>query len=559
MDGKSIEKIESMKRLTDFLLEDGRVCSRFKKLACACFDRAILLPDIPGNILRSEFEFNAEQLNYVQKLSNKIAVEFDHEKNIVGRHIPVLKDPRQFDSFSEFSTALVPVGWSAVEFVCAVPSPTGAQLQRALEQVFKEDQLQRESILAFALCRTYQPTPERVWHKFADRVRVSGFQEGSLETVTEIHREGQRFIPVRKESRGPPQKRIRALYSQSMQQPAASDSSSTGPTHIHGSKIPWRFKSQLAREAQFRTQVKSIIGSWQSTGSALFSWHLLMGALASNSPEFPVKTEMVAAYSTCIDNPGTLDQYLKHIRNAHRLLNLPAFEANISAIIRGANKGSESLSTTRSFLTRAILEKIFDILHRERLQHDEQIVSACKIGYHYQLRAHSELFIICRDSRATSELYTTVEFSHSNGHKIVTLTLSRRKHRPFLCRIARACWCKIAPQVCGACELEKLSTQARDNSSFILSQNKSQMIKRLKEVGSRIGESKVTWHGLRRGRTVDLLRMRDSRGRPVCTLAEVFESGQWKSGSEAILSYIHSTDVDGGKLVVMYANNSDSE
>jgi len=251
---------------------------------------------------------------------------------------------------------------------------------------------------------------------------------------------------------------------------------------------------------------------------------------------------------------------VRHLRSSHRLLLLPPFSLSVPAIIRGANKGASSHMCKRSFLTKSVLTKLFAVLRPIRSDEIDTLIDLCVVGYTYQLRAFSELFIICRDSRKKVVNYTIVEVEYIDGFKLVTLTLSRRKHRPYPCRIIRACWCGLDPTFCGACTLEKLVSSSESDSRRIFPKQSSTLIKLLKDAASRVHyDQPVTWHGLRRGRTVDLLRLRDKNGRPVCSLAEVFESGQWREASQSLLSYVESKDVDGERIVMMYADNSDSD
>ena len=554
MNQESWQRVQSMARLSTYLRSRGLVQKPFVDLAISCHDRAVLVLDIHKSVLESEFGFTQDQLQSLRPVMDLIAEECGHETDIPGRHIPPTKHSRKdFKSYGEFAHSLIPPGWSFTEFVSAAPSPTGYQIQRALEQFFRESQEQQKTVQAFILCRTYTPDPSRLWHTFADRTAASGLGHSGLDTVTDVNTivDGKN-VPIRKSSRGPPLKRIREL-----------DKSMAQNISRFGQKVPWRFVSQLMAESQFRTQAKSFTGSWSSTGSALSSFHIWHDITFPSMPELPVSTAKIAGYASCLDNAGTLSQYVRHLRQAHRLLNLPAFNYIVPSVLRGASKGASIQDTTRSFLTRSTLTKVFDKLTPSFDSVDRDLEAVCMVGYYYQLRVHSELFIICRDSRGSTPLYTKVEVGSLKGRKTVSLILSKRKNRPYECTIIRSCWCPIglvsSSGQCGPCILEKLAKQAVNDTDRLFSQSKSVLIKRLKSVAHSLGEKKVTWHGLRRGRTLDLLQLRDDRGRPVCTLSEVFESGQWKEDSRSVLSYLDSKSVDGEKLVLMQADQSESD
>ena len=80
----------------------------------------------------------------------------------------------------------------------------------------------------------------------------------------------------------------------------------------------------------------------------------------------------------------------------------------------------------------------------------------------------------------------------------------------------------------------------------------------LKELGKCHGLGPITWHGFRRGRTVDLLERGGANG--VCvSLAEIYESGGWKYGSAALLSYVPDDAVHAERVFRMTAETSDTD
>ena len=550
MDSKSLKDIRALTRLSDYFIKHDMRSVQFQDIAVACMDRAILLPDIHPSVLRDTFTLSEEQMDQIRVVSNAISFELEHEAHVPGRHIRLHSRPRhEFETFNEYARSFKPVNWSWAEFACAIPNPTGSILAEALQSIFREEEGHNRSLDAWARCRTYIPEPHKVWHRFEDRVAASGLGFGSLESAGKIDQthSNKSFI-VRDTAKDTPINRIKRIKS-----------ASAATVVHHESRVPWSFVSQVMREARFRTQAKSIVGSWKSQASAFNAWSLFMGAVAPHAVEFPIDIDKLGAFMTCLVNPGTLRQYVNHLRNAHRLVGLSPFDGNmVPALIRGAHKGGEQYKPKRSFLTAEVLKKIIHRLRAQNLPGDQDLIRVLQVGYTFQLRAHSELFLIARNSRNRSHLYTVVTESEVNGIPVATLTLSRRKNRQFECKIIRACWCAVDTDLCGTCTLLSLARQSSDDSSFLFSQQKSAMIQRLKSVSASLSVH-ATWHGLRRGRTVDLIRMRDSRGRPVASLQEVFDSGQWGEGSRALLSYVQSEDVDASRIVIMYADNSDSE
>ena len=81
----------------------------------------------------------------------------------------------------------------------------------------------------------------------------------------------------------------------------------------------------------------------------------------------------------------------------------------------------------------------------------------------------------------------------------------------------------------------------------------------LKEAAASLGELVATWHGLRRGRTVDVVSEKDQWGRPFASLKDIFESGGWAPGSRALFAYLEEDTLDGPRVAEMVADQSDSE
>lgn len=291
--------------------------------------------------------------------------------------------------------------------------------------------------------------------------------------------------------------------------------------------------------------------------SALMSWHIFMITYKPFSPHFPVQVVDLAPFSTFIDNAGTLKQYISKLKQAHRLLRLdPLPGLDTSAVLRGANKNAPRYSMRRSFITRESLEKIVTVLDSWG---ENALSDMLYVGYEWQLRAHSELFILCADSRTRSQQYSAVEWNSETAE--LTIILSRRKNRPYESRITRTCWCVLSLSSCGVCRLRRTLAGANHKGShkFLFPQNKAGLSKLLKQAAEKIGLEGASWHGLRRGRTLDLLNLKDKKGRPLVTLAEVYDSGQWVFGSESLISYIRESEFDGRRLALQTTDQSDSE
>ena len=71
----------------------------------------------------------------------------------------------------------------------------------------------------------------------------------------------------------------------------------------------------------------------------------------------------------------------------------------------------------------------------------------------------------------------------------------------------------------------------------------------------------ATWHGFRRGRTLDVIQGLDVKENPAASMAEIYESGGWKPGSSAIFHYIPEKEANRQRCAeqVMDASDTDAE
>ena len=84
-------------------------------------------------------------------------------------------------------------------------------------------------------------------------------------------------------------------------------------------------------------------------------------------------------------------------------------------------------------------------------------------------------------------------------------------------------------------------------------------IKLVKEIALARGFGRATWHGLRRGRTVDVVAGLDLKHNPAASLTELYASGGWKPGSRAFFQYLPLQEAHKERLAHAVAGESDSE
>ena len=550
MDLPSVERLRRLIHLSSYFGPQNLTSEAHIRLAIACHDRAILLPEVSDSVLKGKFGFQDTDLQKIRRVQASIVYDLIREREVEGLFLPTPTTTQsEFPTFARYADSLVPDGWSHLEYCTASRFCSGWQLARAIEDVFKEDaSVQRSqdvhvrTPLAGGLGTL---NPDKVKQRFADKVLSSGF--ASLESSVTLIQTNPKKTTGMRAYRLPPQKRIRSNVVDYEER----------KDEIQNT-IQWRSNGQLFLQSQFRTTLKSVLNSWESIRWAINTWALFMQVHSPLTPHFPVLTHFCAVYCTILDNSGTMSKYIQHLRTAHRLLRLPDFyNSEVREFTRGAKKLATEVSPKRCFIVQDKLNSMIADLERtsETLLDHAILIDLIVIGYHYQLRV-SELFALAFDNRTVSPFswcFITID------RNSVSINLSGRKNRTTECKITRSCWCGPTPKLCGACRIRKLSRNRKSKSEFFFPQSRTRFTKLLKAFGVRAGIPNACWHGLRRGRTVDLMRLRDQHGRPLVSLAEVFESGQWAEGSRALLSYVQESDLDARRFVVMCIDNSDSD
>ena len=415
------------------------------------------------------------------------------------------------------------------------------QLARAITQVFEEDICVREARAA------YPNNPERRISSFADRCAASGAQHLVQAVDIDQSVSGTSRLPRFGEA---PTKRIRLA--------AAALNRASLPV---GNRSLWRFPGHLEAEASVRVQLMSVSASWKSTRSGWSAWGSFSDALHPLADHFPIKASSIGAFSAFFANPTSLAKYIGHLKLATRVLGLQPIQQDIvSGILRGALK--YRLPARKSFLrkqdTAHIVRSLVD-------SGDILLARLCSVAYHYQLRAVNEGFPLQIDGRLG--IAANEDRWHSqvkiNGNS-ATIVLRTRKNARSVTSIRRECICNTSRVVCGVCSLKAMVRAAVRAGADpaqpifgVLSAHSARTA--LIRAGATAGVGHVSWHGFRRGRTVDLCSEKDASGRPRASLQDLFDSGGWASGSRAIFSYLREEDLNRPRTAEALAALSDSE
>ena len=84
-------------------------------------------------------------------------------------------------------------------------------------------------------------------------------------------------------------------------------------------------------------------------------------------------------------------------------------------------------------------------------------------------------------------------------------------------------------------------------------------IELIKKITHELGLGHATWHGFRRGRTMDVVAGLDIKNNPAASLNELFASGGWRPGSKAVFQYISPEAASVQRVAKHLADNSGSE
>ena len=95
MDAQSRHRVQTMTRLTDYLVAANLRSPAIGRLAVACLDRAVLLLEIQDSVLASAFGMDSSETCSVRNLRQRIAVDCVSEFAVIGRHVDITSQSQQ--------------------------------------------------------------------------------------------------------------------------------------------------------------------------------------------------------------------------------------------------------------------------------------------------------------------------------------------------------------------------------------------------------------------------------------------------------------------------------
>jgi len=534
MNNLQVQAVFGLRPLRPYLAKERLAATTVEVLVAATFNRAVLLPEITHSVLISHLKVPQSEVALIAGISADITVDCEGEMSVKFRYLPVVfaRNPRA--SIHANVVALRPATWSWLELLAAGVPLTSPQLASSLHGIYDENKWVEETNKIFL-------TKADGWRlsTFAERCRQSGC---SQMIPTAIHSTAPTSTHQRHD-RGPPRKRIAAG-----REPPS--------TTIVGT---WRFVGHLESEVSLRVRLGTVPGSWKTLESQLRAWGAYMDSYHPFVPHFPVILPRLAAYLSFFDNADSGRKYFGALHKASEVMDMEWPKSrDIAALMKGAAKFQTP--ARRSFLvgmqTGVIVNELLRLKHVELAK----FVVVC---YTYQLRAQSEGFPMQSGVR---QLDVAGDHWHSDivvKPKTVAIVLRRRKNKDKPSEIIRYCICDVwIPQgfiLCGPCTLRKLVSERPVRCDRLFQGIKATDINVIKKIALDKGLGPATWHGFRRGRTMDVVAGLDVKENPSESMKAIFESGGWNIGSRAIFQYITPEAANHKRVAQHLADDSQSE
>jgi len=286
--------------------------------------------------------------------------------------------------------------------------------------------------------------------------------------------------------------------------------------------------------------IKAIERSIPAYISGLRCWGAFNDALGI-SIHFPASEKLVMQYTAVFGNAQTLQQYLKHLRWAHRFLRLannwdtPALQQ----VVRGVRKAA-SPPLPKVALTSRQVKKMVKAATKEGMSDVAALMAIARL---FLLRVPSEALPLEWDGD-----HSRISLRDSDA----TIVLMRRKNVTTPTSMTRACCCESSGR--GLCAVHWLHDLHRRSPSGRLFQfNVAQFRRYTQAFATMVGVSmpgRVGTHAFRRGMAQDIV---DAGG----SLAILLRAGEWRSA--AFLRYLRESQPQEAAVAQAVINLSDSE
>ena len=297
----------------------------------------------------------------------------------------------------------------------------------------------------------------------------------------------------------------------------------------------------LLHEKAPRLKIAAIQRSLPAYRSGLRCWAAFCDAIGRKQ-HLPVKASTVTQFSAMFANTMTLKQYLKHLRWAHRFLDLPiTWETpSLTQILRGLSAGDVVPRQKIALPTKVVMKMVKVALDRDAMD----VATVMVLSRAFMLRVPSEALPL-----EWAGSHSRIEVNKD----MATITLARRKNSRGQVTLTRRCTCTTGPPVlCAVHWLLRLRTSG-NTVGRVVSVSRTPFAAEVKCLAQAVGfpnAALVGTHAFRCGMAQDLM----GHGG---TLATLMQAGGWKSS--AFQAYLRTSQLQDAAVSSLVINVSDSD
>ena len=503
-----------------------------EKIIKTCYDRAILLTEITDYVFSAHLGIPVGDLAGIHSIQAEIASSHPLESLVIGRHIAIAVPRIASQSINDATHSLMLPSWDFLDARAAGILLSSEHLGQVFGDVFEEH-------IRLSLNGDYRTSSGQSWRfTVAQRCIASGM-EALIPTVVLSRNDPS---GIHRQTRGRPQDRI------------------TKKQRLDTSSHPmaWRFTGHIASILGVRAKLTSIEGSWTTSRSEIKAWGAFIDTYYPHLPHFPVTASRIAAFLSFFDNSSSAKKYVTAIRKASDLQDIEFIaDKELRKIIEGVSK--LSIKAEQSFIIGKNLIPLNEyIIERHNRIDLAQFTSVC---YTYQLRVPSEGIMLEISEPELHHLGRWHSHIQAENDGAVSIRLKKRKNNGLPSKIKRFCICKVwrRKPICGVCVLKHILATRPGHQGRIFPDVGLKDIKIMKDIAIKLHLGSITWHGLRRGRTDDIVNGLDNPSNPSASIEDVAESLGHRLGRASFLSYIKKDSASKQHLGRHLAAESDSD
>ena len=303
-------------------------------------------------------------------------------------------------------------------------------------------------------------------------------------------------------------------------------------------------KEELLDEQGQRRKLDSISKSWPAYCSGIKCYAAFCDAMGY-CPHFPASVRVIIRFSAMFCNADSLQQYIKHVRWAHRFLGIDdsvCSSPEIQQVINGLKKSMAAPLPKPALTSKQVLKMVKESMR----EGDIEMAGILAIARHFMLRMPSE----------------AVPLEWDGGHSKITvedtrcsITLTTRKNRRAPSTMTRHCSCEETGRLLCSVHWLKVLRDRPGTGGRVFKLNKDHLARRVKQLVAKIGvedAERYGTHAVRRGMAQDILDMGGQ-------LPALLKAGDWRSSAYLRYLRVSQTDDVAVAQAAMFLSDSDEE